>query len=314
MEGTTGGWDHYAHEALPERLLLSPSTFVAMRPGHGIHFGIDPATAAVFYCPQATLPKVTVALQRATRPIATSDLINGLVHAGLAIELAMLLVEDLVAYGALQPPPRRRIAILGRGSLAVTLADTLRLEFPLTPAPATTSSLQFLAGLDPGVTVVVAGATSPVLRQALRLRQEVWPVDIVDGTGVIGPVVRGGQGPCATCVDLHTSAGLAYWEAISAQRPIRPRRNPLPELAVATRLAALLGPETPAPGVRNEPLPTGTVIELNPYRGNEQQRILHPHPHCPVCHDAAQQQEIIRNRQRGIPPRGAAPRHQISPP
>lgn len=319
MEGNTQGLEpchelslaqqrtqrEFAHTTLPSQVIMSPSTFVAMRPGHGVHFGIDPATAAVFCCPKAHLPKVTVALQRATSPMSTTNLIGGLVHAGLEQELALLLVQDLLAYGILQPPPQRHLAIIGRGSLAAALIEYLRPVFPLTTLPPATSNLQFLHSLGPEYTIVMAGAISPVLRQALRLRKEVWPVDIRDGWGVIGPVVRGGQGACATCVDLYHAAGQPHWQIVDAQRPIRPRRNPLPELAVAAKLGALLSPEVPAPGVRNEPIAPSTVIELSPFEQQERRRIQEPHPHCPVCFEGGTARALRSRRQ--LPQLGKEP-------
>ncbi|WP_426520387.1 TOMM precursor leader peptide-binding protein [Diaminobutyricibacter sp. McL0618] len=130
------------------------------------------------------------------------------------------------------PPPRRRVAIDGRGSAARAIGNILT-----SSGFAVTSDI---ADVDRAEAAVIVGryAVAPE-RYGRWLRRDVPHLAVVfsDRTVTIGPIVEPGSGPCLSCLDRHRLDDDPAWTAIATQ--LATRDSPLETELVGTAVAAL---------------------------------------------------------------------------
>lgn len=277
-----------ARRAEPQ-VALSSSAMVVVRGDSAIQFGVNSGTAGIFPLTTGNPKNLVRVFATCRHPVTLPVLQHKLMTAGLDETTTSLLIDDLLNHGVLIPSERLVVGLIGRSSLAQTIIRLLSELgiIVLQPQP-TTSQVAFIEQLPFDTPVIVAGKLELIRNLVLVLHSwpELLPVTLVDANGVIGPVRTRGHGPCLQCFDLYHMQRDPEWRNIMAQVPLNPRPNPVVEYATAARLAALLSPRYPAPGVTNTGLQPGLVIELNPFTGDSQESIMQPHPICPMCWDS----------------------------
>ncbi|MGV9254065.1 TOMM precursor leader peptide-binding protein [Streptomyces sp. NPDC003697] len=110
---------------------------------------------------------------------------------------------------------------------------------------------------------------------------------VVEGTGVVGPLVLPGETGCAGCLHRHRADRDAAWPRLVAQwRSGRPRPVPPCDLALATTVAGLAAGHALAFLDGESPSSAGARWETSVPGMNWRARPLWPHPGCP-CGSAA---------------------------
>jgi bacteriocin biosynthesis cyclodehydratase domain-containing protein len=107
-------------------------------------------------------------------------------------------------------------------------------------------------------------------------------VRLVDGLGLVGPLLLPGRSACLRCVDLHLAAGDPCWPTVAADMAGRVGSAD-PSTAAAT--AAVTGAQALAAlnsvvGAGPAPPTLDGVLEVDPRRGTIVRRPWPPHPHC----------------------------------
>ncbi len=218
--------------------------------------------------------------------MAVVTLEDKLVAAGLDPTTSTLLIDDLLNHGVLVPSEALIVGLIGDAPLARTISRVFtEMGIVVLKPSARESKAKFVEQLPFDTRVIAAGKMELIrnLVQILQTWPEVVPVTLVDSVGVIGPVRTQGQGPCVQCADLYHVQEDPEWRNIMMQVPLQPRPNPVVEYATAARLAALMLPRYPAPGVSNAGLRPGLVCEVDPFSGYTHESVMQPHPICPVC-------------------------------
>jgi len=108
-------------------------------------------------------------------------------------------------------------------------------------------------------------------------------VRLVDGLGLVGPLVLPGRSACLRCVDLHLAAGDPCWPTVAADMAGRVgSADPTTAAATAAFAAAqaLAALDSVVGAVAMPPTLDG-VLEIDPHRGTTRRRPWPPHPHCP---------------------------------
>jgi bacteriocin biosynthesis cyclodehydratase domain-containing protein len=108
------------------------------------------------------------------------------------------------------------------------------------------------------------------------------PVRLVDGLGVVGPLVLPGRSACLRCIDLHLAAGDPSWPTVAADMAARVG-SPDPATAAAT--AAIAGAQVLAAldsvvGTGLAPPTLDGMLEVDPRSASIVRRPWPPHPHC----------------------------------
>lgn len=265
---------------------LSPSATVLLRGDSTLQFGLNSGSAGVFSHEHLKAETVARVFAQCIYPTTISQLRSRLQAAEIEPTLCDLLIDDLLNHGVLVPSRRVAVGLIGMSPLAMTIMRVLSEMGVVVLRPDHTSSEAFFIEQLPFDTpVIVAGKmeTKRNLIQVLQTWPEVMPVNTVDGIGVIGPVRTQRRGPCLQCADLYHVQRDPLWVNLMAQVPLQPRPNPVVEYATTARLASLLQPRYPAPGLVNEGVKPGLVIEVNPFSGTSTETVMQPHPICPVC-------------------------------
>ncbi|MDO4630676.1 MAG: TOMM precursor leader peptide-binding protein [Corynebacterium sp.] len=267
-------------------VMLSPSAHIVRRPDVGIQCGMDATTAGVFEVqgpPQRLLVPVLLA---AANPIALDTLQQRVEMTGLSTTQTRLLIDDLLNHGVLIPFERTIVCVVGRCSLATTIIRLCsELGMVVRKPKQGESEERFLTQVPQELPIIPVGKVAYLKNVSTKLgrRPNVLPVRIIDSSGVIGPIRRDGTGACVQCADLYRIAVDPQWRTVTKELPLNPRPNPIVEYATAARLAALLMPRYPAPGIVNASYRPGVCIEVNPFTGTALETTVRPHPICPVC-------------------------------
>jgi bacteriocin biosynthesis cyclodehydratase domain-containing protein len=108
------------------------------------------------------------------------------------------------------------------------------------------------------------------------------PVQLRDGTGVVGPLVLPGRTSCLRCADLHRSDRDPEWPALSAQ--LRGQHGDGSSAAVlATAAVALAQVELLLAGAGGDSAGPGSLnatLEVDVHRDSLCRRPWPAHPHC----------------------------------
>lgn len=290
MNEEIDGEEFLSREDPREDLLrLAPGCRAVVREPGVVQFGADATRMGLIEITGAA--GVAAIINSLHRPHSRAVLIKRLCACGLAMTAAASLVADLVGYGILWPPsPAFHLAILGASPLAQHLRTLAEADgFVLRTALGGESLLSYIAALDAQIPVIAVDLLGdPVsAANALEGRELTWlPVSLLDARGFIGPLRRGGQGPCPLCAHLHRVDADPRWHHVYRQLAHSP--SP-PDPAVIQAVAAqaliqartLVGRPLP-PGTSNNSMLAGEVLEVDVY-GRNQQRFLTEHRLCPVC-------------------------------
>lgn len=212
----------------PQRPLpvLTAGTPVLTRGDDSLHIGCEPDSALILRLEPPAVPKAVARLLEELRtPITRAQLGGRLRAAGLTGAAFTTLLDRLVAAGKAIDPEvtqstRLRVRIHGLGDLARHLASGLIaaglpvMTDPLGPAALTQTrrldcNLLVLADrllVDPAVRLALMAARTPHL-----------PVRVLDGIGVIGPLVLPGHSSCLRCADLYRTEVDPEWPVLAAR-------------------------------------------------------------------------------------------------
>lgn len=228
---------------------LAAGVHVFLRGRDALQFGLDATRAGIIETPHA--PMLLATLLSARGPRERSELVDGLVAAGLGPAAAHSLIDDLVAYRILVPCEEREVILLGRGRLAQSITELLSLKGIRVRSPIRgESEFAYLAAARVDAPVVLVDrlahsrATAPMLTRFART----WTsCAVVDHRGVIGPLRIDAEGPCPLCADLHRTDADGFWHrgaGIGGHRGTRRVPSPAGVLAhgAPTRRGHLRGP------------------------------------------------------------------------
>lgn len=267
---------------------LAAGVQVFLRGRDALQFGLDATRAGIIETPHA--PVLMATLLSAREPREHSELVGGVVAAGLSVAAAHSLLDDLITYRILIPSVDREVIMLGRGRLAQSITELLprkgvRVRTPIRGE----SEFAYLAAtrVDVPVMVVDRLAHSRAMAPMLTRFARTWlSCAVVDHRGVIGPLRINAEGPCPLCADLHRTDVDGFWHRVVTQLPGGPAR---PDAAVVSATAAqaavivadLVGCPPP-PGYARLGLEPGAVISVDPWSGIHRETMA-VHPRCPVC-------------------------------
>lgn len=281
---------------MEEKLTLARGTHVIVRNRHEVQWGLDATQSGILPVGRALAAHVAAVFLTLRRtPLALPEVVARLEKCGIDAWLARVMIDDLRSYRIIIPVPRpnRRVLLLGRSMTANVMADILRhagvlverteAGFPddymlKTMAKPTT---------DP-VIVVDRAAHFELLAPWLHAKaQTVVPVNLVDSTGVIGPLRLDGEGPCVLCSMLHQVETDPRWVHVVRQTPLgAPTPQPAFAYAVAARAAwwvqTLLDAPFP-PGAPIQRLRPGFIETFSPLTGEVSAATMQTHRRCYVC-------------------------------
>lgn len=267
---------------------LAAGAHVFLRGHDALQFGLDATRAGIIETARA--PVLMATLLSARRPRPRTELLDGLVTAGLSREAAASLLDDLIAYRILIERVDREVILLGRGLLAQHLTELLTAKGITVRSPIRgESEFAYLAATRVGVPVVVVDrlAHSKAMAPMLSRFARTWvSCSVIDHQGVIGPLRIGAQGPCPLCADLHRTDADAFWHRVVTQLPGGPARPDPAVLAATAAQTAVIVAELvgvpPPPGHAAPVLRTGAVHTVDPWAGVHRET-MSVHPRCPVC-------------------------------
>jgi bacteriocin biosynthesis cyclodehydratase domain-containing protein len=252
----------------------------------------DPATAQVGTDPASavTLADLTPPLAALVRDLGASApparaVAEALARGGAPGEVAAVVAA--LADAGLLPPPRPApgaayVRVHGAGRLGTAVAVALasagvgRVAVRARGNVATADLGTGLRAPDVGRSAVAA---DPVLSARLLARhQPHLAVTAHGGSGVVGPLVLPGRGPCLRCADHGRAAADPAWPRLAAQLAGRalpvgiPTAGAVAALAVEHVLAHLAGADTLRDGALELDLAGGTLTRLT--------RVTHPGCAC----------------------------------
>ncbi|WP_020662286.1 TOMM precursor leader peptide-binding protein [Amycolatopsis benzoatilytica] len=105
------------------------------------------------------------------------------------------------------------------------------------------------------------------------------PVQVREGTGIVGPFVEPGRSACLRCCDLHRTDSDPAWPRIATQlvgqipRPDLGAVQACASLAVAQAMRVLSPSETRPPA-------WNTTLEIDTFDGQLRRQYWEPHPEC----------------------------------
>lgn len=131
-------------------------------------------------------------------------------------------------------------------------------------------------------------------------------VRLVDGLGLVGPLVLPGRSACLRCLDLHLAAGDPCWPTVAADMA---GKVGTADPATAAATAAIAAAQALAAldafvGTGPAPPTLDGILEIDPRRGTLRRGHWPPHPRC-TCGAA-------RRRSDRLPAHEADPSAQIS--
>lgn len=218
--------------------------------------------------------RCAAARRRALVLVQGSGALLAAVAVGLArggVELLNLLTEGIVPVdevGVLPATDHGRTRLASAREAVRRVAPTARVRAGRPHAPPT---LVVLADVDP------AAAEHPALPDLPHL-----VVRLVDGVGVVGPLVLPGSSPCRRCLDLHRADHDPGWPAVAAGLAGRPG-TASPATAVATAALAAeqaLSALDALAGLGTPPRVVGTELVVDLCGATISSRRWSPHPRC----------------------------------
>ncbi|MDO5032077.1 TOMM precursor leader peptide-binding protein [Corynebacterium sp.] len=266
---------------------LSPYSALYQREEGVLQCGMDATRVGVI----EGRPGLAAALNAVRTPLTRQEIEARLQRAGIGVEAARSIVDDLIHYNVLWPAGKRAsVVVIGTSPLAQILRHVLREDGFNVRGPLgheeEKAYLASVAGHFPIVTVD-AFARAVELAEVLRGRgATVLPVAVLDSRGVVGPLLDAGRGPCPLCVHLHRIDADEHWHTVTERVAEHPApgddivRTAVAMRAVAT-LRRLVGRPSPPGAPQHKPL-AGELVEVDLY-GHNQQRYVMEHPCCPHC-------------------------------
>lgn len=227
-----------------------------------------------------------------------------------AATLALLSDASSTSADLMATRKSRRVDVIGAGRVGATIArlldaagvgDVRVLDHALTRrhdtapgglqaddigrprGPAAEDHLTSSRKPEPPSFVIVApahGTGRAEAGEALRAGTPHLLVQVVESTGVVGPLVRAGQTPCVQCVDMHRTDRDRAWPLILDQHERRPPPQPACDISLATTIAGLAAGQAVAYLDGFDVATTGGTIEMTLPLGLPRRRSWHMHPGC----------------------------------
>ncbi|MCS4491531.1 hypothetical protein [Corynebacterium sp. ES2715-CONJ3] len=283
--------DHNLDHRVSDRLLvLSPGIDILLRADCAVQCGLDTFRAGIFDITELRPGDLIAFLRSLDRPHHISVIHAGLIKLGLKSSTASMILEDLTYHGVLVDPVWPTVCLIGPGSHGFTIASVLKQAGArVIEAEDHRFPELLLDSVDRTTPLIVAGHYQRGSHYAKDIYsfQTIIPIEFLGGSAIIGPLRIDGHGPCPVCGDLYATEKDPHWGFLLDQRHTPGRNDPIVEYSVAARLAALLAPAYPSPGIKNDLLRPGLKIALNPYRGAEDIEVVGPHRSCPYCWEHA---------------------------
>ncbi|AZA09794.1 hypothetical protein [Corynebacterium pseudopelargi] len=260
-------------------LRLSPSASLLRRSAHELQFGLDATRAGIV----ETLPGRARELGEVLEQPAThQQLAQRIQHVGYSLSEAYGLIDDLLVHGILRPTPREGPVVLV-GELA-GIGRILRRELRgrIRTRAKDSAALIESASADTPI-VVLAPHETPELVPLLATKSTVFPVQSIDGAGVIGPLRLRGHGPCILCADLLRTAGDPLWARLRKATSAAGLEAPARLATAAALLALIRGLEIPNPSPgQSGVMPTpGLELVCNGFKVCH--RVVEQYSLCPLC-------------------------------
>lgn len=145
-------------------------------------------------------------------------------------------------------------------------------------------------GVDSPSFVVVAparGSGRADAGHALRNGTPHLLTQVVESTGIVGPLVQPGRTPCVQCLDMHRSDRDSAWPLVLDQHERRPPAQPACDSALATAVAGLAAGQALAFLDGFDVATVGGTIEMTLPLGLPRRRTWHMHPGCGCSWDHA---------------------------
>lgn len=213
-----------------------------------------------------------------------------------------------------------RLAVVGQGVvLAEDVGPFTNSDRGRPRAAAAARAVRRVAPDTPCEPVVPRGRVDLVVLTD-RLQPEQRPtsphllVRLVDGLGLVGPLVLPGRSTCLRCLDLHLAAGDPCWPTVAADM-LGKVGTADPATAAATAgiaAAQALAALDALVGTGPEPPTLDGVLEIDPRRGTLRRGHWPPHPRC-SCGAARGRPDRLPDRVPGdLPSGGEDPSAQIN--
>lgn len=231
------------HRPLP---VLTAGTPVLVRGDRSLHIGCEPSSALILRLEPPAVPQAVARLLEDLRgPVTRAQLGGRLRAAGLTTAAFAALLDRLVATGKAVDPEitqstRLRVRIHGLGELARSLAEGLTAAgLPVTTDPLGPAALTRTRRLDCNLLILADRLlVDPAVRLALMAaRTPHLPVRVLDGIGVIGPLVLPGHSSCLRCADLYRTEMDPEWPVLAARLAASPGGADPETIAVTAALA-----------------------------------------------------------------------------
>ncbi len=227
---------------------------VLLRPDRSVQFGIHPRQAFVLPLPQAVDPaQVLHALLQTRAGVPRAELARVLTYCGFEPYAAAGVVEELIRANVLVPGWQRRtlpVLSTGRPALAVAEAldphniDTVWVDQPTMATSHIVAGQATSAGRTVASDVLLlAGSLFPTPDVQFWLQEQQvthYPIGMLDGRLVFGPLIIPGLTPCLNCVDKHYLDQDLLWRATRTQATARPSGSTAFEHELLAKMAATI--------------------------------------------------------------------------
>ncbi len=269
-------------------LRLSPSASLLRRSAHELQFGLDATRAGIV----ETLPGRARELGEVLEQPAThQQLAQRIQHVGYSLSEAYGLIDDPLVHGILRPTPREG-PIVVVGELA-GIGRVLRRELRGRIRTHSTQSADLVASASADTPIVVlAPHESPELVPLLATKSTVFPVQSIDGAGVIGPLRVRGHGPCILCADLLRTAVDPLWARLRNTVSLAGLEAPARLATAAALLALIRGLEIPNPSPGQSGMTAAPGLELSCTGFEVRRRVVEQYPLCPLCWARQHQHDV----------------------
>ncbi|BDH58604.1 hypothetical protein [Tsukamurella sp. PLM1] len=225
------------------RQRLNPYLTVVVRPPTLVQLGASATGAAVLRPPSWLTPDVTAGLLRWLQSYRSpQELQRHAADAGMTAPDVDALLGALRGHGLLEterPGAPLHVYLHGRGQVADAVLGELAAVDGLRVTAGTSRSWR--PDGRPLDLVLLTDTLSPdpvLVRRLMRARVPHLPVVLRDGTGVVGPLVLPGAGPCLRCLDRTRTDVDPGWPTLACQLFGRAGRASGQVLRVTAAIAA----------------------------------------------------------------------------
>lgn len=279
---------------MKEKFVLSPGVGIYLRDDTTVQCGVDATRMGLIESVDAEA--LVAALRMCSSPLSHWQIVRLLRSIGFSASAARGLVDELISYGILRHAViPAQVTVLGNSGLASRVAKMCYVRGIHSQRPKPGENLENFLELHgsphPIIAVDMVAQThrlAPLLLELADEKPTFVPVTMYDNRGFVGPVYYRGQGPCPMCTQLDRSDADPCWDRLSREVEYhhnRPRPDPAAVDATLSYLAVIVEKvlQRPLPpGSGSSRVLPGEFWDVDLF-GKTQQRVVAPHPNCPVC-------------------------------